>query len=136
MNSGNSSLCNTSGLPIVELPGFSDVELGAGYHTSLKKIGDSIVLIQSRGNLTNHDADIFYSKVDAFCSAAGVRDPYVQIRDFTYLEGRASLGALKKQLRRLYQQRNRMIGLVMINKPSWVKSFITRWLRFFETRWK
>jgi len=131
MKCANSTICAASGLPVVELPGFSNLELGPDYHTSLKKVGPSIVFIQSRGNLTNHDADIFYSKIDAFCSAAGVRDPYVQIRDFTYLDGRASLGALKKQLRWLYQQRNRMIGLVMINKPSWVKSFITRWLRFF-----
>lgn len=128
--------CSVSGLPTLILPEFNDLKLHEGYHTTFQKIGSSILFIQSRGSLNHHDADLFYSKIDRFCREAEVHEPYVQIRDFSHLEGRASLPALKKQLRWLYQQRNRMIGLVMINKPSWITSFVARWLLFFGNQIK
>lgn len=124
-------ICSVSGKTTLQLKDFTQIQFSDNYCTSLKKIGDSILFIQSRGNLSHHNADHFYSKLDAFCKAAKIEPPYVQIRDFTYLEGRTSLANLKKQLRWIYKQKNEMIGLVMINKPSWISSFVAQWLRFF-----
>jgi len=128
--------CPVSGLPIVALPEFTDVQINEDYFTTLKKIGGNIVYVQSRGSYKNVDLDKFSKLVEDFCDAAGVRKPYLQIRNLSNLKGRFSFKNIKKQTRFFYENQDTMIGVVFIEEPSWFKPFINQGLRFFKPTFK
>ncbi len=124
--------CPVSGQPIVTLPEFTDVHINRDYHTTLKKIGDSIVYVQSRGDFKNLDLDKFYNVVEDFCVVAGVKKPYLQIRNLSNLKGRISFKNIKKQMYHFHEHRDTMIGIIFIEEPSWLRPFINHSLIFFK----
>jgi len=55
----NQEKCPVTGRLIVTLPEFADVRINKDYHTTLQKVGENIVYVQSRGSLKNVDLDKF-----------------------------------------------------------------------------
>lgn len=124
--------CPASGLPILTLPGFNRVLIKGDYLISLQKIGDSIVYIDAEASLKNHDLDKFNAVVESFCVEAGVKKPYVQIRNLTSITGRLTFSIMKKQIRHFYDHQDTMTGLVLLNGPAWLKPFISQGMRYFR----
>jgi len=131
-SSGNSKTCPVSGLPIHTLPGFTRVLIKGDYYISLQKIGDSIVYIDAEASLKNHDLDKFNAVVESFCTEAGVKKPYVQIRNLASITGRLTFSIMKKQIRHFYNHQDTMTGLVLLNGPAWIKPFISQGMRYFK----
>lgn len=107
-------------------------------YISLKKIGDSIVYMVSEpgSNLKNHDLDRFNSVIDSFCADTGVRKPYVQIRNLGATTGRVSFNVMKREIRYFYDNQETMVGLVLLNGPSWLKPFISQGMRYFNPKFR
>jgi signal transduction histidine kinase len=124
--------CPVSGLPVVALPEFTDIQINEDYYTTLKKIGDNIVYVESRGSYKNVDFDKFYKLVEDFCVATDIRRPYLQIRNLSNLKGRLSFKNTKKQMSYFNKYQDTMIGVVFIEEPSWFKPFINQGLRLFK----
>ncbi|MFO8110443.1 MAG: response regulator [Thermoplasmata archaeon] len=128
--------CPSTGLPVETLPEFVDVDLKDGYLVSLKKIGDSILYGCAKGDLGNYDQDRFEEMVDDFCAAIGIKMPYVHIYDLKSITGRLSFSTMKRQIDYFNENQETLIGLVLIDEPSWFKPFITQGLRLFDHRFK
>ena len=124
--------CPVSGLNIVTLPEFTDVQINEDYYTTLKKIGDHIVYFESRGSYKNVNLEKLYKLAEAFCDAAGVIKPYLQIRDLSNLKGRLSFKNIKLQMYLFHEQRDTMAGVIFIKEPSWIKPFVNHSSRFFK----
>jgi PAS domain S-box-containing protein len=129
---GNKYYCPASGLQVVTLPEFNDVNIMGDYFTSLKKIGDAIVFVISRGNLKNFCLEKFNEVNDDFCVAADIKKPYVQIYNLAAVKGRLPFSTMKKQMHYFYENQNSLIGLVIIEGPSWFRPFINHGMRFFK----
>ncbi|MDX9806772.1 MAG: ATP-binding protein [bacterium] len=127
----NQEKCPVTGRLIVTLPEFADVRINKDYHTTLQKVGENIVYVQSRGSLKNVDLDKFNMLVEEFCAAAGVKKPFVQIRNLSELTGRLSFKNMKKQMYYFNEHRATMTGIIFIEEPSWFRPFINQGLRFF-----
>ncbi len=80
--------CTVSGLPVLELEEFQNRKIAEDYYLNIKKIGDSIILHESRGNLANIDMEKYYQVQKEFIRKASLIEPYIEIRDFTNLRGR------------------------------------------------
>ncbi len=130
------TICPVSGLPVLTLPEFTDVQLNEGYSLTLKKIGNSIVCIDTKADLRFHDLDKFNNVVENFCKAAEVRKPYVQIRDLSSSTGRLPFRTIKKQAAFFLENQNIMIGLVMIEGPSWLMPIANHGLKLFKPSFK
>ncbi len=126
------SSCPVTGLPTISLRKFTDVQIKDDYFISLQKIGDSVVYIDGHGNLKNHDLDRFNEVIEGFCKEAGVKSPYVQIRNLAAISGRLTFSVTKKQISYLYENQHTMIGLVIIQGPAWFKPFISQGMRYFK----
>ena len=124
--------CPVTGMKVVMLPEFTDVPINKDYSTTLQKVGENIVYVQSRGSLKNVDLDKFNQLVEEFCAAAGVKKPFVQIRNLSELTGRLSFKNIKKQMYYFNEHRATMTGIVFIEEPFWFKPFINQGLRFFS----
>ena len=129
-------ICPISGLPVLTLPEFTDVQLNEGYFLTLKKIGNSIVYIDTKANFKYHDLDKFNALVANFCIAADVRKPYVQIRDLSSSTGRLSFRTIKRQASFFLENQDTMIGLVMIEGPSWLMPLANQGLKIFKPSFK
>lgn len=125
-------ICPVSGLPVLTLTEFTDVQLNEGYAVTLKKIGNSIVYIDTVANFKYHDLDKFNALVANFCIAADVRKPYVQIRDLSSSTGRLSFKAIKRNAAFFLENQDTMIGLVMIEGPSWLMPLATQGMNLFK----
>jgi signal transduction histidine kinase/ActR/RegA family two-component response regulator len=130
------TICPVSGLTVLTLPEFTDVQLNEGYSLTLKKIGSSIVYIETKADLKFHDLDKFNNVVENFCVAVEVRKPYVQIRDLSSSSGRLSFRTIKKQAAFFLENQDTMIGLIMIEGPSWLMPIANHGLKLFKPSFK
>ncbi len=133
---GSGKKCPASGLPVLTLPEFSDININGDYWISIRKIGDSIVFIDGRGDMKYHDHLKFSGLVDRFCIAADVQKPYIQIRTLEFLTGRLSFREIKKQSTQFLENEEIMPGLVMIKGPGWLMPIIDHGLRLFKPSFK
>ena len=111
----------TSGLKVLELDEFVDVETSKGYFFSLRKLGDSIVHIRSRGNQRNAKVTPFNDLLSKFIVAAEVEYPIVEIRDFELSKGRLPSEQVKLQKDHLYNNQDKYLGWIVCNAPAWLK---------------
>ncbi len=138
MQESSNKTCPESGLPILTLPDFSRVLIKGDNNISLHKIGDSIVYMvsEANSNLKNHDLDRFNAVVESFCSEAGVKTPYVQIRNLGAAKGRVPFSVMKKEVRYFYDNQQTLLGLVLLNGPTWLKPFISQGMRYFNPKFR
>ncbi len=111
---------SVASLPVFELPEFTDVAIGDGYSFSVKKIGTSILYIQSKGIIQNADYTKYYELVDAFIKASDLRSPYIDIRDFTYLKGRTTSKQIKDNKDYVSNHIDEIAGLIFVGAPFWI----------------
>jgi len=128
--------CSEKELPVTSLEHYTHVVINEGYSTSLKKIGNSIVFIQSKGSLRSYDIEKFNTVVDSFCLEAGVKKPYVQIRDLQYIQGRVSFKTLQKQRKYFLENQANLLGYISIHEPGWMKVFINHGIKLFKPQMK
>jgi PAS domain S-box-containing protein len=138
MQESTNKTCPVSGLPIFTLPDFCRVLIKGDNNISLQKIGDSIVYMvsEANSNLKNHDLDRFNSVVERFCSEAEVKTPYVQIRNLGAAKGRVPFSVMKREVRYFYDNQQTLVGLVLMNGPSWLKPFISQGMRYFNPKFR
>ena len=110
-----------SGLTVLELDEFLNVEASKGYFFTLRKVGDSIVHIQSRGNQKNASVDDFNALLNQFIKAAKVRKPIVEIRDFEFSRGRLPAEQIKRQKDYLFNNQDDYLGWIICNAPAWLR---------------
>lgn len=118
------------------LPKYTNAKISDNYHTSLKKIGDSIIFIRSRGDLRNYNIERFNALIDSFVKEAKVQMPYVQIRDMQDLQGRIAFRALQKQRKYFLSRQSELAGYIALNEPRWMKVFIQYGIKYLEPKIK
>jgi PAS domain S-box-containing protein len=138
MQESNNKTCPVSGLPTITLPQYNRINIKGDNFISLQKIGNSIVYMVSEpnSNLKNHDLDRFNSVVESFCSDAEVKTPYVQIRNLGATKGRVPFSVMKREIRFFYDNQQTLIGLVLLNGPTWLKPFISQGMRYFNPKFR
>ncbi len=121
------------GFEVTELDEFIDV-IGVGdYYYSLRKIGDSIVHIQTRGNMKYADVNKFYQLVDEFCLAAKVKKPFIEIRDISKLTGKLPARQLAIQKQRFMTNKSDFIGWFIVGAPMWLRVLAKAGFSTFST---
>jgi signal transduction histidine kinase/DNA-binding response OmpR family regulator/PAS domain-containing protein len=138
MQESNNKTCPVSGLPTTTLPQYNTIHIKGDNYISLQKIGNSIVYMVSEpnSNLKNHDLDRFNTVVESFCSDAEVKTPYVQIRNLGATKGRVPFSVMKREIRYFYDNQQTLMGLVLLNGPTWLKPFINQGMRYFNPQFR
>ncbi len=126
------SVCPETGLSVTTIDYYTGFQLGEDYHTTLKKIGESVVYIHSKGNLKNHDAQKFNDLVHAFCIEAQVKKPYVQIRNMIDLKGRIPFSSLQAQRKSFMKMQDELLGYIPLHEPLWMKVFINHAIKILN----
>ncbi len=126
--------CPVTGLPVLSLQGFANIQIKGDHYISLLKIGESIVYISGKGNLKNYDVEKFNKVLDDFCKAAQVSKPYLQIRETTHLSGRIPLNMMQQQGRYFFKEQDSFLGVIAINEPSWMNLFVRYGVRLFSIK--
>ncbi len=128
--------CPVTGLEIAELKEFTNVDFGNGYYFSIKKIGDSIIYFNSRGNMKFSDVNRHYELTETFIKKAKVKRPFIEIRDYKNLTGRAT--SLQKDIQKNYlnEHVDDFAGVIVCNIPEWLWIFLRITPKLFSTHLK
>lgn len=112
---------NDSALQVVELEDFTNIDFGDGYYCSFKKIDDSIIYSNIRGNMRYSDVTRYYNLMEAFIERANVKKPIVEIRDYKDLTGKPS--SLQKGIQKNYliDHSDDFAGAIVCNIPDLLK---------------
>ncbi len=126
-----SYICPISGLPALELADFHAVPVQGDYRFSARKIGEAIVHVQSSGDMRHSDIHRHYELLEAFLETARVGRPYVEIRDFSLLTGRAPTRDIHRQVRYLAEHRDELAGFLLCHTPLWLRGVVLAASRVF-----
>lgn len=113
--------CPVSGLQVLELEEFTNVDFGNGYYFSVRKIGDSIIHSNNRGDTKYSNVTRHYEMIEAFIKQADVILPYVEIRDFEYLTGKPRSSQKDLQKNYLNEHKDAIAGAIVCNIPAWLR---------------
>jgi PAS domain-containing protein len=116
--------CPSTGLPVVELEAFTNLELNRGYFFNVKKIGPSILYVANVGNMAFSNIPAYYATLEKFRKAVGMEGPYVEIRDFSCLHGRTPVNQVQFQRDYILDHQEEIVGLIACNAPFWIKSMM------------
>ncbi len=133
MENGKQYTCPESGLPVLELESFRNVKITEKFIFNIKKIGDSIICLNSRGDLAYIDIERYYELLGRFIQAADVKEPIVEIRDMSDLTGRAPSHQIRHQKEYMLAHQNRFAGLVICRAPPWAKMIVRAGFRKFRS---
>jgi len=128
--------CPVTGLEILELEEFTNVDFGNDYYFSIKKIGDSIIYLTGRGNMRFSDVKRHYELIEAFIEQANVKKPYVEIRDYENLTGRPNASQKKILKDYLIEHKDDFDGVIVCNIPEWLWILLRITPKLFITRLK
>ncbi len=126
--------CPISGLPVVSLPGFTEINMAFDNYITLIKIGESIVLISCKGNQSNYDIsaiDKLNDTIESFCTITSVKKPYIRIYDKTVETGKLSNNVMRKQSKFFNDNQDSILGLIIIQGKTWLTSFIKLAMLFY-----
>jgi len=126
------AICHNSGLPITELERFTNVEFGSNCFFNIKKIGDSIVYVHSRGDMANYNIKKHYQLVEDFIEVTQVKYPFVEIRDYCELNGRPKGSQAREQKRYFLENKDKFAGFVFCNAPVQVQMLAKAGYEFFK----
>lgn len=113
--------CPVTGMEVLELEAFSNVDFGNGYFFSIKKVGESIIYSENRGNIHYSDVERHYKLVEDFIRQAHVKKPFVEIRDYTHLSGRPTTSQKELQRKYLIEHQEDFAGIIVCNIPEWLR---------------
>ncbi len=116
--------CQESGLPLLKDPKWHNIHKN-NYHYSYTKVGEAIVHVHNRGNVKHFDSTVHAGLIKEFVRDTGVNIPYVEIRDFKYIDGRGSYKQIQATKEYILANQKNLAGFMYCNMPFWVRS-ITR----------
>lgn len=124
--------CPVTGLPVCQLPEFTDVPVKEGYFTTLKKIGEAILTIESRGDLSCYDPDSFAQVIKIFREKSGITKPALIILSLEEAKSHLTFQALKKDMNYFISEYTDLKAFILVGEPSWMKPFLRQALRIFK----
>lgn len=126
------STCPVSGLDVLIDPQWTGIKKG-NYVYSYTKIGDSIVYTQNSGIVKDFDSDLHEGFIQQFVKETGVKIPFVEIRDFKNLQGRATPRQVAQTKEYVLKNQENMAGFVFCNIPFWARSIATAGFKTYHT---
>lgn len=133
MAGSKSYICPKTGLSILELEDFKNVDLGDGYRYNLTKVGSSIIYVENKGNMKDYRVAKFYNLLEQFIKVADVKTPYVEIRSYKKLSGRLNPEMVKLQKDFLIKNEEITAGLILANTPMWLGVIAKAGFQRYET---
>ncbi|MCK5704493.1 MAG: hypothetical protein KAI29_25245, partial [Cyclobacteriaceae bacterium] len=113
--------CPVSGLPVLELEAFTNVDFGNGFYVNVRKIGDSIIHSINRGDMKYSDIARYYKLIEAFIEQANVTKPFVEIRDYENLTGKATSSQKNIQKNYFKDHKDDFAAAIFCNIPDWLR---------------
>lgn len=113
-------------------PQYSNINIRGSFAVSVEKLGDSLVFVGATGSIADYEVERYNQILERFCLETGVIRPYVQIRDFTLVNGRMSFKEMLRQLDYFKQNPHGLVGVVFVRAPWWARTFIRQGLRSFS----
>ncbi len=110
-----------SELQVIELEDFTDIDFGNDYYCTLKKIGDSIVYSNNRGNMKYVDVSLYYQKIEAFIEHTKIERPIIEIQDYKDLTGKPNANQKDIQVKYLANHKDDYIAAIICNVPDWLR---------------
>ncbi|MCP3940360.1 MAG: response regulator [Desulfobacteraceae bacterium] len=120
-NTRQISICPVSGLIVFDLPQWAHIKKGC-YVYSYTKIGESIIYMHNTGNVKGFDTNLHAGFMRQIVRETGVKKPYIEIRDFKNVQGRASPRQIKDTKEYVVKNQEDIAGLVFCNIPFWARS--------------
>jgi signal transduction histidine kinase/DNA-binding response OmpR family regulator/HPt (histidine-containing phosphotransfer) domain-containing protein len=117
--------CPITALNVLELENHRNLQVGNNIYSSFKKIGDSIIYSEGRGDLANLSVEQYYSMLEKFSIDVEIVKPYVEIRDLANLTIQLSIHDIQYQAKYLRTHQNSISGLIFCNTPHWIKAITT-----------
>ena len=114
--------CPVTSLPVLELEEFNNILIAKDYFFNIKKIGDSIVFVESVGDMRYSNMSRYYSLLDGFLKKAEVRLPYIEIRSFACLKGKTPSKQIKVQKDIVINNQDRCAALIFSEAPFWLSA--------------
>ena len=114
--------CPVTSLPVLELEEFNNIQITKDYYFNIKKIGDSIVFVQSIGDMRFSNMTRYYALLEGFLEKANVRLPFVEIRSFATLTGRTPSKEIKTQKEIVVKNQERCAALIFCGAPFWLSA--------------
>ncbi|MGL1936503.1 MAG: response regulator [Fibrobacterales bacterium] len=124
--------CPVCDLTITELSEYKQVAIGENYFFNIRKIGDSILYIQNRGDLADVNMTHYYELLEAFVEETNVIKPYIEIRDFSYLSGRINKYELSIQKNYIVDHIKESSNLILCRSPFWTRAIAQATLKAFS----
>lgn len=126
--------CNISGLPVVELDDFTNVDFGHGYKLNLRKIGDSIIHSRNEGNMRYSNIERYTKEIEDFITKANVQKPYIEIRDMSDLIGRSPSKQYQLQVNYLKDHESDLAGIVVCGASGLADLVVKSAFRLIKTK--
>ena len=113
-------LCPVTGLPILRRPEWTDVEFGQDFKLTLRVVGDRILHSLPSGFATRHDAEgALKLTAQVITEAIGEGIPYVQIEDYSNLQGASFSG--RRYFIENMQKREQIASLIFCGATPFLK---------------
>ncbi len=125
--------CPVTSLPVLELEEFSNIQITKDYFFNVRKIGESIVHVQSSGDMGKSNLSKHYEFIRKFVEKAQVRLPYAEIRDFSNLTGRPSNREVKLQKQFILENEEKCAVLILCGAPFWLKAIACVGFKTYKT---
>lgn len=109
------------GFKVTEFAEFQNIRGKGDYYYSLRRIGDSIIHIQTEGNMKYADVNKLYQLVEEFCMVAKVNKPFIEIRDVSGLNGTLSAEQLTIQKKYFMNHQKNFLGWFIVGSPMWLR---------------
>ncbi|MFH2059775.1 MAG: ATP-binding protein [Pseudomonadota bacterium] len=130
-NIKQTSTCPVSGLAVLKDPKWVCIEV-ADYIYSYTKIGDSIVYMHNSGVITNFDIDMHVEFMKNFIKETGIKKPYIELRDFENLQGRATVKQINETKEYILKNQEHMAGFICCNMPFWVRAIVKAGIKTYR----
>ncbi len=115
----NGGICSVSGLEMYSKDSWTDIAVNDELYIDVKFIGERILYIKFRGDVSNTDIDrVFDLRERIINEKLSDNQNIVEIRDYQDIKGRPSRVARDKQTKYLLKEKNRLICFVVLN-ASW-----------------
>ncbi|MBU2629981.1 MAG: response regulator, partial [Proteobacteria bacterium] len=103
------------------------------YTYSFRKIGDSIVYVTNSGNMDFFNVETHYRLMEDFIKEAGIKYPFIEVRDVERLKGKPPSRVIKKQKSYLIENQEKMAGFIFCNAPFWLRAVAAAGINRYKT---
>ncbi len=114
----NRSICPETGQVLETHPRWTNHKVD-NYVYSYTKVGDAIIHVHNKGRIKDFDYAVHETLIKEFILAMDVCLPYVEIRDFKDLTGRATPRLIKASKAYIIGNQDHLAGFIHCNIPFW-----------------